>query len=151
MTRERGRRSRKAILTFTEALESAAQAPPHLLLGNGFSIALFPQIFQYGALFDQADFTVLSEAGRRAFDTLETRDFETVIHGLRTAARVLGAYAPHRMALRRLMSRDARLLREVLVRTIAGTHPDHPDRVVLRAYATCRRFLSKFKSYYSSP
>ena len=149
MARGPGRTSGKTILTFAKALESASKTPPHLVLGNGFSIALFPQIFQYGALFDQADFSILVGPGRKIFDALGTRDFEAVIHGLRTSARVLKVYAPNRVLLRRSMLRDARRLREILVRTIAGNHPEHPDWVPRNAYIACRKFLSNFKSYYT--
>jgi len=39
------------ILTFEAAL-SAANGKKHLLLGNGFSIALKPDIFTYGSLYE---------------------------------------------------------------------------------------------------
>jgi len=54
------------ILTFKEALnDSAKHSNRHLLLGNGFSIACKPDIFQYGKLFERADFTSFSPAVKK--------------------------------------------------------------------------------------
>ena len=57
----------------------------HLLLGNGFSIACRPDLFRYDKLFDRADFSKLSRA-RKAFDRLNTTNFEAVIRALRNFA-----------------------------------------------------------------
>jgi hypothetical protein len=54
----------------------------HLLLGNGFSIALKPNIFSYGSLFENADFSDEPEIAR-LFGVLETQDFEIAIRHLK--------------------------------------------------------------------
>ncbi|MGJ3629326.1 DUF4917 family protein [Sphingomonas sp. MMS24-JH45] len=59
-----------------------------MLLGNGFSIACLPDIFHYGSLFSQADFSAVPEVVA-VFDALGTQDFEAAIHALESAARVL--------------------------------------------------------------
>ena len=60
-----------AILTFQEALaESQWFTKRHVLLGNGFSIACRPDIFLYGKLYEQADFTRLSPTAKKAFEAL---------------------------------------------------------------------------------
>jgi Domain of unknown function (DUF4917) len=61
------------ISTFDEAIAASAGGKRHLLLGNGFSIALFPNRFRYGSLLEEADFGACPEA-RRAFDHLATTD-----------------------------------------------------------------------------
>ncbi len=38
------------LITFADALAASEQGKRHLLLGNGFSIALFPDRFRYGSL-----------------------------------------------------------------------------------------------------
>src|SRR5689334_12717731 len=82
-----------AILTFQEALrESARYSKRHLLLGNGFSIACRPNIFAYGKLYEEADFSKLSPTAKFAFEALGTQDFERVIKALRDAHAVLAAY-----------------------------------------------------------
>jgi len=68
-----------AVVTFEDAMQAIAGAKnKHLLLGNGFSIALRPDIFTYGSLYDNADFTKTPKV-KDLFDALGTRDFETVI------------------------------------------------------------------------
>ena len=42
------------IISFADALRITAGERRHLLLGNGFSIALFPEKFVYKSLLDQA-------------------------------------------------------------------------------------------------
>ena len=59
----------------------------HLLLGNGFSIALKPDIFSYGSLFDNADFSATPEI-KALFVKLGTQDFEVAIRHLQDAAKV---------------------------------------------------------------
>jgi len=50
--------AKNTLLTFQQALDKAAgYSKRHLLLGNGFSIALKPDIFSYGSLYENADFS----------------------------------------------------------------------------------------------
>lgn len=82
-----------AILTFEEALaESRRLSRRHVLLGNGFSIACRPDIFLYGKLYEQADFSKLSPTAKKAFEALGTQDFERVIKALRDTRAILEAY-----------------------------------------------------------
>lgn len=82
-----------AVLTFTEAiLESARYNKRHALLGNGFSIACRPNIFAYGKLYEQADFSKVSSTAKFAFEALGTQDFEKVIKTLRDSAIIVKAY-----------------------------------------------------------
>ena len=53
----------------------------HLLLGNGFSIALKPDIFSYGSLFENADFSSAPQI-KELFRKLGTQDFEVAIRQL---------------------------------------------------------------------
>jgi hypothetical protein len=49
------------LMSFSDAIaRSRSNGKPHVLLGNGFSIACRPDIFVYGKLFEQADFSKLS-------------------------------------------------------------------------------------------
>ena len=82
-----------ALLTFTEAIQDAQRyTRRHALLGNGFSIACRPNIFAYGKLYEQADFSKISATAKRAFEALGTQDFEKVIKSLRDAASIVSAY-----------------------------------------------------------
>ena len=82
------------IRTFDDALGVVRDGSRHVLLGNGFSIACKSDIFQYGALFDRADFSMLSREARDAFKALGTTDFEDVMGALKTASQLVRLYAP---------------------------------------------------------
>lgn len=104
------------VLTFQEALLFyEEQSKRHLLLGNGFSIACRPNIFQYGKLFEQADFSKLSTSAKKVFHKLDTQDFEKVISILRDSAIALKAYEDVSAELLAKLSSDADSLRELLV------------------------------------
>lgn len=130
------------IISFEQALQETAQTKRHLLLGNGFSIALFPDRFHYGSLLDQADFTGFPEA-RQAFDELGTTDFEIVIQALRQAVALLPLYSGDAAGLAK-MREHADVLKELLVRAIAGRHPERPSDISDEQYAACRAFLAHF-------
>lgn len=137
------------VLSFGDAIaESEVYKKRHLLLGNGFSIACRHDIFAYNALFERADFSAAGPLAREAFAALETTDFEVVMRVLRDAARIL-----------RRLDTDSRIaedfthtveaLRNVLVSTIAGQHPDRPSDIPESAYRACRHFLSHFGCIYT--
>ena len=81
------------ILTFQESINKA-KTNRHLLLGNGFSIALKRNIFNYGSLLKKANFSTVPHA-RELFDTLNTQDLEAVI-------RLLVRYGKSATELRRM-------------------------------------------------
>jgi len=138
------------VTTFAEALTASdPKRPPHLLLGNGFSRALRDDIFAYDALFDRADFAGLSPEARQSFDVLRTRDFESVMRTLRSAAALLSIYEPGNPGRAQRLRADADALRDLLVRTIASNHPDRPGEIALEAYAACRAFLANFDHIYT--
>lgn len=137
------------LLSFYEALQKGAGLKRHVLLGNGFSRALRNDIFSYDALFDRADFNALSAAARRAFDVLSTTDFEVVMRALRAAAALVEVYEETNPNLAARLRTDADGLREVLVRTIANSHPSRPGDLPHDAYRRCRAFLAGFGSIYT--
>ena len=129
-------------MTFQEALASTVNVKRHLLLGNGFSIALFPNRFSYTSLLDSTDFTHHPEAGQ-AFKTLGTSDFEVVINALRQSVLLSSLYGIDGEAKRK-MSEHAEALKELLVQAIAGKHPERPGDITDVQYAACRCFLAHF-------
>jgi hypothetical protein len=137
------------MFTFDQALtDSERFSKRHLLLGNGFSIACRPDIFLYGKLYENADFSKLSSTAKLGFQALGTQDFERVIKALRDAERVLTAYGADRK-LTDVLSSDAAALRELLVQTIAASHPAWPGEIAEEEYAACRRFISHFDNIYT--
>lgn len=138
-----------ALLTFEEALIDAGECSRrHVLLGNGFSIACRPHIFAYGKLFEQADFSKISLTAKKAFDALGTQDFEKVIKALRDTSKIITAYggAP---TLATSLAADADGLRELLVQTIAASHPAWPGELSEEEYQACRCFLGNFDKIYT--
>ncbi|MEI9930417.1 MAG: DUF4917 family protein [Rhizomicrobium sp.] len=115
----------------------------YLLLGNGFSIALFPKIFTYESLFEHADFSEAPHL-QDLFKVLGTMDFEIVIQKLVSAAGILSIYAPDEKDLIATLQKDADFLKGVLVKAIAGRHPDRPMDIKPEQYAACRSFLQPF-------
>lgn len=138
------------VISFAEAVfASQTYSRRHVMLGNGFSIACRPEIFVYGKLFERADFSALSPSAKAAFEALETSDFERVIKALRDAQRLLTVYEGTKSAIREAMQRDADGLREVLVNTIAASHPEKPGDIMEVEYAACRQFLEHFSTIYT--
>lgn len=115
----------------------------HVLLGNGFSIALKPDIFSYNSLYDNADFTAIPHI-QALFEVLNTRDFEIVIRHLQDAATVIEVYRPDLRDFSDKLRADAASLKDALVVAIAKRHPDRPFEVEPVQYAACRKFLSNF-------
>lgn len=138
------------LMSFNDALETSRQcSKKHLLLGNGFSIACRPEIFVYGKLFEQADFSKLSPSAQKAFEALGTQDFEKVIKVLRDTKAVLAAYDCVPAKLLATLQKDANGLRELLVQTIASSHPEWPGEIEDQEYEACRRFIANFDNVYT--
>lgn len=132
------------LMTFAEAIVNSDQfAKRHLLIGNGFSIACRADIFHYGSLFAQADFSAAPEL-IEVFKALRTRDFEAAIHALENAASILPAYVGKGNDAPVTMLEHAAILKEILVQTIAGNHPHIPADIDDNKFWACRRFLSNF-------
>nr|WP_298690181.1 DUF4917 family protein [uncultured Dongia sp.] len=137
------------VLSFTDALETIQEAQKkHLLLGNGFSIALKPDIFTYGSLLDNADFTAIPHVPA-LFEALKTKDFEIVIRHLQDAATVVEIYKPEMLDLAAKLRADAAAVKDALVSAIAIRHPDRPYDIADAQYAACRSFLNNFDRIYT--
>lgn len=136
------------LISFKEALHLAdGCGRKHLMLGNGFSIALRPDIFTYNTLFERAkDSKKLSSEMEKVFEQLGTTDFEMVMEALENAAVLVNFYEKSNPNLVRVLQADAARLREVLAETIAQNHPARPNDITPEQYASCRRFLSNFES-----
>ena len=138
------------IITFDKALAlSSHQVNRHVFLGNGFSRACKNDIFSYDALFDRANFASLSPYAEIAFKALGSTDFEYIIEALRTSANVLSIYKDSESDLCSILREDADGLREVLVRTIAGSHPDLLSDISDDSYKACKLFLANFKKIFT--
>jgi hypothetical protein len=131
-------------VSFAEAMKLIGRAKNrHLLLGNGFSIALKPDIFTYGSLFENADFSNAPNIVA-LFTKLETQDFEVAIRHIQDAISVLTVYSPATRELISTLGRDASTVKDALVSAIAKRHPNRPYDITNAEYAACRVFLRYF-------
>ncbi len=136
------------LIPFKEALELAGSGKKHLMLGNGSSIALRPEIFTYNTLFERVrELNRLSREMADVFARLGTTDFEMVIKTLETAAVLVSVYNDSNPELVDRLMHDAARLRDVLAEMIAGHHPARPHDVTQDQYASCRRFLANFNGH----
>lgn len=136
-------------------LESAGRSTtvkPHLLLGNGFSIAYDASRFTYSALVQRAKSdNLIGPIAGRLFDTLSTVDFEVVIKALADAARALEAVHATKYAVEiRQLEREVDQLKEALAQVLAGLHPERPYEIDEDAYVRVRTLLDRFKNIYTA-
>jgi hypothetical protein len=134
------------MISFAEALAQTEACRRYLLLGNGFSISLFPNCFTYASLFQEAkDQGLLAKAPplEAAFEALGTIDFEVVMEALKAAVKLSGVYGSEPAATKK-MAEHAELLKDILVEAIAGRHPSRPGEVTEEQYENCRAFLALF-------
>lgn len=131
------------LISFDEAIQHCGKAP-HVLLGNGFSVACRPQLFNYSRLLDQADLNDHPHA-REAFRRLHTSDFEMVMDGLSRAAMLTDVYGSSDTTLAPRFREDADTLKEILVQTVAGSHPDLPRAISDEECAAAKCFLANFR------
>lgn len=137
------------LLTFQQAIIGSSKHRRHVLLANGFSIACKPDTFMYGRLFEQADFSELSTSARKVFDALETEDFEKIINVLNNSNQVLNIYNGTTKEKIDLITGDAVALKEVLVQTLAASHPSNPNELSKEQYQHCKIFLGNFSRIYT--
>lgn len=134
------------IISFAEALNKTDGMKRHLLLGNGFSIALFPDKFRYQSLLQQAiddglfnDFPEIPEA----FELLGTTDFEVVLEALIRMTRLLHLYVKDPEPRERML-KDVERLKFALVTALAGRHPARLSEIDDYQFESCRNFLRNF-------
>jgi hypothetical protein len=137
------------LIDFRTAIKQVKEENLRLLLGNGFSRALFNDIFSYAALLDEANFKGLTPNARRAFAQLQTQSFEEVIKALQIAAQIGKLYKVANSKKLKILESDAEKLKDVLIEAIAGNHPPLPNSISVNAFSHCKAFLSNFEKYYS--
>ncbi len=130
-------------MTFEEALADSNGMTKNLLLGNGFSIACYPDIFQYASLFDEADFASVPNA-RELFAAIGTYDFERMIRALEEASLITPFYIPNGDGVASSMQSHANKIKEILLTTIAKKHPEKCLDIPSHQYTACRNFLANF-------
>jgi hypothetical protein len=132
------------LINFDDVLKRCKGQKTHLLLGNGFSIAKFPKLFAYDALFSQADF---AGNGRleSVFNRLQTHDFEKVMRFLIMMSATASEYGLSAEAIIDVKN-DIEALKQILIQTICEIHPDGSNEIDDDSYTKCFSFLKHFLS-----
>lgn len=130
------------LYSFEEVLRKSKSQKLHLILGNGFSIAKFPKIFTYDALFSQANFSG-NERLKRVFDKQGSADFEAMMRYLLGLLQSGDEYGLSVESVK-MVKQDIDALKEILIQTICDNHPDSPNAIDDSSYAKCFEFLWNF-------
>ncbi len=146
--------SKISSLSFSQSLKhSLSFGSRHILIGNGFSIAL-KDIFSYRSLYEKADFRKLPVDVRKIFEKYETEDFEKVMNLISHAKEVIGCLG-YKKEAEQLDSYHHRV-RDALVSTLAKIHPPFPNAIaentenVDQKYQACGEFLKSFDKLYTT-
>jgi hypothetical protein len=126
------------ILTFQDCVKKRGDKR-HLILGNGFSVALFPKIFNYKALKER----VSSNRMLTLFEQFETADFEYIMRKVSETLDVIKLYEKTEELQERLET-DLNELKETLITVISESHPESPQSITEDQYLSCQAFLSLF-------
>lgn len=127
------------VLTFSQCIERAAQKK-HLILGNGFSVDLFPDIFNYKKLAEK----ITDPKIKAVFAEFNTSDFEFVVLKLAESLRVLNYYDTEKNIFNKVKE-DGEKLKEILISVITSSHPENPTLISNNQYKSCFEFLHHFE------
>ena len=137
------------MLTFEEAFEKLAdETPPAVLLGNGFSQAWNPAIFNYASLLQVANFEDREDQTRALFERLSTWDFEAVMRTLLAAQTVAEVHSLEQPIIDTI-KRDQEILKQALLAAISNNHPRLPNELTTAQYEAVRKFLSCFSQIFT--
>lgn len=115
---------------------------PHLLLGNGFSMAFDAKIFSYNALarfVDDLDNRLLKDL----FEAINDKNFELVMRQLDTFAQVAAIFGADEGLIERIHEASNSLKRS-LIDAVKSLHPEHVFKVAEEKSAACASFISHF-------
>ena len=114
----------------------------HLMLGNGFSISLFPTIFNYKALVEQVN----SSQVKDLFTKLGTSDFEYVMRRLTDTLELVKIYSKNDPddPIANQIESDLDEIRDGLIQAISKSHPPKPNEITDEQYDYCHSFLKHF-------
>lgn len=126
-------------LTFEECIKISS-AKKHLVLGNGFSIDLFPNIFNYKKLAEK----ITDPNIQAIFKEFNTSDFEFVVLKLTESLRVLSYYDTNKNIFDKVKF-DAERLKDILISVISEAHPENPTAITENQFKSCYDFLRHFE------
>lgn len=124
---------------FDECIALVGTAKKHLMLGNGFSMALFPKIFNYKTLAENIE----SERISMLFEAIGTPDFEFIMRRLLETVEIVHHYDSSEVISTHIHE-DIEELKRTLIEVITKAHPPKPSEITELQYGSCRKFLLHF-------
>jgi hypothetical protein len=137
------------LLTFQQVLDKANK--PHLLLGNGFSMAYDQKRFSYTTLLGSAienNIIKKEDALYALFQELTTADFESIMKILDESGKVLEVYKGDKKIIEQLKE-DSTNLKNYLVTIITNNHPLKSTDLTEEQKKSCIKFLNPFEKIYT--
>lgn len=131
----------QSLPSYSDILDSLRKKKrkPHLLLGNGFSMAYNSNIFSYNALSSLVQNDADNEL-KKLFDCVKTSNFETILQDLRIAYQLCKAFGADKNVLESIIYAGKKL-RNKLIESIEILHPEHVFKISEEECKTCYEFL----------
>lgn len=137
------------LLTIRQVLEKTNK--PHLLLGNGFSMAFDKKRFSYTTLLESAikEKIIKKEDPLYVlFQKITTADFESMMRILDESCKVLEIYKGDKKIIEQLR-KDSTNLKSFLVKIITNNHPPKSTDLSEPQKTSCANFLKSFEKIYT--
>jgi len=133
------------IKTFAECIAIAGEkVSKHLMLGNGFSISLRPDIFNYKKLAEKLSNPMV----QGLLNKLGTNDFEFLMRRLFETAEIAKHYedepANTSIPISQKITEHLEYLKKALIEVIARSHPSSSSFITVEQYQSCQKFLKHF-------
>lgn len=135
------------VVSYSEILKQLPDGKTHhLLLGNGFSIGCDPR-FSYRSLYESSKKSGLSERAQKIFERFGTNNFEAVMrllddgHWLAEVYGLVGRESD--------LKNDLNTLKNVLISSIAESHPDHTGEIDENKKKKAAAFFAPFHNIFS--
>lgn len=115
---------------------------PHLLLGNGFSMAYDHKIFSYNALFNFIE-NIENKFLSKLFGIIKTKNFELVMQQLNNFCELIEAFGTDDTLLKKV-TEASDSLKNSLIEAVDSLHPEHVFKIPDKESECCARFLSGY-------
>lgn len=130
--------------TYNEVISSLKKKnrTPHLLLGNGFSMAYDHEIFSYNALHRFIE-DINDKLINNLFNIVKTKNFELVMQQLDNFCELIDAFGSDKKLLKKVRTASSRL-KESLIEAVESLHPEHVFKIPDKESVQCAKFLSEY-------
>lgn len=135
-------------MTYQDVLDKHVDDELTIVLGNGFSMAAFPDIFDYEAIYERSEFGERAKCLRSLFDRFETFDFEEIMERIASTIEVCRIYGIDQKVIVDLQ-KDQEVLKSGLITAITHSHPTTSYDIRNVSYQRTRKFISRFKRVFS--